>query len=119
MPKLMELYDEFHGKGVEFIAIHDDSVKSMEELRGIMSKLKDEHWNGRDLPFTVLLDGGGQTPITGSKLNARGATTAAYGITSFPTTLVVDRQGLLDGQIHAHETEVVRQRLNDLLKANP
>ena len=119
MPKLMGLYDEFHNKGVEFIAIHDDSLRSVEELRTQLNTLKLEHWNGRDLPFTALLDGGGPTPIPDSKLTGRGATTAAYGIQAFPTTLVIDQQGRLAGQLPLHEIDSGRRRLNELLQANP
>jgi beta-lactamase regulating signal transducer with metallopeptidase domain/thiol-disulfide isomerase/thioredoxin/protocatechuate 3,4-dioxygenase beta subunit len=119
MPKLMGLYDEFHNKGVEFIAIHDDSLRSVEELRTQLNTLKIEHWNGRDLPFTALLDGGGPTPIPDSKLTGRGATTAAYGIQAFPTTLVIDQQGRLAGQLPLHEIDSGRRRLNELLQASP
>jgi beta-lactamase regulating signal transducer with metallopeptidase domain/thiol-disulfide isomerase/thioredoxin/protocatechuate 3,4-dioxygenase beta subunit len=115
MPNLFELYDEFHDQGVEFIAIHDDSVASSEELRDIMAKLAADRWKGREIPFRVLLDGGGETLIPGSNLHARGATTTAYGITAFPTTLVIDQQGRVEGQIQIHDLGSARKKLNSLL----
>jgi peroxiredoxin len=116
MPNLMDLYHEFRDRGVEVVAIHDESVASVEELKTTIAKLQAEQWNGRELPFPVLLDGGGETPIPGSTLKARGATTAAYGITAFPTTLVIDRQGRIEGQINLHDLQSARQRLEDLLR---
>src|SRR5690606_38929166 len=98
MPNLMALYDDYHDRGVEVITIHDGSVATMTELNTTIGRLSEQHWKGRELPFPVLLDGGGETLIPGTDTKARGATTAAYGITAFPTTLVIDRQGRIDGQ---------------------
>lgn len=100
-----------------FLAIHDDSVASVEELRRIVAKLQAEQWNGRGLLFPVLLDGGGETLIPGSETKTRGATTAAYEITSFPTTLVLDRTGRVHGQISVHDLDAARRTLNELLSA--
>jgi len=68
-------------------------------------------WGGRDLPFLVALDGGGPTPIAGSDRTAKGATTAAYGITGFPTTILIDRKGKLAGKFNAsHEPHIRKLR---------
>ena len=116
MPNLMDLYDDFHDRGVEVITIHDDSVATMTELKAKIDRLSEQHWKGRAIPFPVLLDGGGEKRIPGTETKARGATTAAYGITAFPTTLVIDRQGRIDGQINLHDPPSVRQRLEKLLR---
>lgn len=100
MPALMALHDEFNEKGLEIIALHDDSVASMTELESKLAELRERAWEGRALPFRIALDGGGETLIEGTDINARGATTAAYGIRSFPTTLLIDRDGKLAGEIH-------------------
>ena len=65
-------------------------------------------WGGRDLPFLVALDGGGETRIRGMIQTARGATTAAYGVTSFPTTLLVGRDGTLLGPVDTRDLDAAR-----------
>jgi beta-lactamase regulating signal transducer with metallopeptidase domain/thiol-disulfide isomerase/thioredoxin len=116
MPNLMRLHDEFAPQGVEFIALHDDSVNSPAELKEQIDRLAREKWEGRSLPFTVVLDGGGLTAIPGSKLSARGATTAAYGITAFPTTVLIGRDGKIAGTIAPHDLEASRAKIQALTK---
>jgi thiol-disulfide isomerase/thioredoxin len=93
MPDLMSLYDELHAKGLEIVAVHDDSVESIAAMDEALAKVRDKFWKDRTLPFRIALDGGGPTPVPGSGLSCRGATTAEYGITSFPTTILIDREG--------------------------
>lgn len=95
MPELMKLHDQLHDKGLVIIAIHDDSVGSIAEMDRKLAATRQKLWGGRDLPFLVALDGGGPTRIVHSAASHPGATTAAYGIQSFPTTLLVGRNGTL------------------------
>jgi thiol-disulfide isomerase/thioredoxin len=80
MPALVALHDEFADRGLVVIAVHDKSVKSIAELDEKIAPVRQRRWFGRDLPFLVALDG-------------EGATTAAFGITMFPTSLLIDRDG--------------------------
>ena len=80
MPALMALHDQFADKGVVVIAVHDGSVKSIAEMDERIAAVRARQWFGRDLPFLVALDGAG-------------ASTTAYGIASFPTSLLIDRDG--------------------------
>ena len=95
----MKLYDEFHDKGLVIVAVHDDSVGSIAEMDQKLQSIRARYWKGRDLPFVVALDGGGETRIVHSAGTTRGATTAAYGIRSFPTTLLIGRDGTLIGYV--------------------
>ncbi len=107
MPQLMALHDTLGDKGLVIVAVHDDSVASITEMDSRLERTRKEYWDDRDLPFLVALDGGGDTAITGMDVTARGATTAAYGITSFPTTVLIGRQGEVIGKINAHNAEEV------------
>ena len=90
----MKLHDKYADKGLVIIAVHDDSVASIEEMDQKLVSAKQRYWSGRDLPFLVALDGGGLTPIPGAAdRKAKGATTAAYGIDSFPTRILIDKPG--------------------------
>ena len=65
------------------VAIHDKSVKDWKELD---EKLREkgiiQRWEGKTLPFPVLLDPTGET-------------TKAYGIQFFPTVILIDPEGKL------------------------
>ena len=76
----MALHDQFADQGLVVIAVHDGSVKSIAEMDERIATARQRQWFGRDLPFLVALDGDG-------------ATTAAFGITTFPTSLLIDRDG--------------------------
>ena len=69
---------------------------------------------GRDLPFRVALDGGGKCRIRHSAQCDDGATTAEYGITRYPTTLLVDRAGTLVGEADPRDPDL-RDRIQRLL----
>lgn len=121
MPNLTELHDAFGDRGLVIIAIHDDSVESIEELDKKLTKARNELWFGRDLPFLIALDGGGPTKIEGTNLTARGATTAAYGITNFPTTVLIDQEGKVVERFNIHNLQKAKDKLGKLLgvKAKP
>ncbi|MGA2914745.1 MAG: TlpA disulfide reductase family protein [Sedimentisphaerales bacterium] len=93
MPNLIDLHEKYHDKGLVIIAIHTDSMSSVEELEKEIKKLSKENWNGREMPFAVALDGGGKYKVEGARPTVLGATTAAYGINSFPTTVLIDKKG--------------------------
>jgi hypothetical protein len=109
MPNLMKLHDEFKDKGLVIIAVHDDSADSIQDMEKKLETVRHEAWAGwgeRDLPFLVALDGGGPTRIKYSSATARGATTAAYGIHSFPTTIAIGRDGRVVGEISVRDPDI-------------
>ncbi|MHB8523488.1 MAG: TlpA family protein disulfide reductase [Limisphaerales bacterium] len=87
MPELIALYEDHAGQRDRFevFAIHDPSVKSFAELDKKLAGIKRQYWQGKDLPFPILLDGAGTT----AKL---------YGIHSWPTGLLIDPSGRLVGE---------------------
>ncbi|HEY8747527.1 MAG TPA: TlpA disulfide reductase family protein, partial [Tepidisphaeraceae bacterium] len=107
MPYLMKLRDKYKDKGLVIIAIHDDSVPSIAEMDRRLDERRQKFWAGRELPFLIALDGGGETRIRYSAFTARGATTAAYGITSFPTTLLIGRDGKVIESINVHDDSAI------------
>ncbi|HEV7279670.1 MAG TPA: carboxypeptidase regulatory-like domain-containing protein [Pirellulaceae bacterium] len=111
MPNLIDLQNEYRARGVEVVALHDASVDSVEELDEIVAGLVKDQWNGRELPFPVLLDGADPAmPGAGQGVNV-----AAYGIAAFPTTIVIDRRGNVVGPIYVHDLKVARERLDAVL----
>jgi len=87
LPELIALYEDHADQRDKFevIAIHDKRVKSFDELDQKLPKIKERFWQGKDLPFPVLLDATGQTEET-------------YGIHAYPTGLLIDPDGKLVGE---------------------
>jgi thiol-disulfide isomerase/thioredoxin len=93
IPELIKLHEKYHDKGLVIVGIHDDSMNSVKDLKKEIEKLSKERWDGRKIPYAIALDGGGRCKIEGTQLTTSGATTAAYGINSFPTMVLIDKQG--------------------------
>jgi thiol-disulfide isomerase/thioredoxin len=111
MPKLIDLHEKYHDKGLVIIGIHDDSVESIKNLETKIEQLCTSRWNGKKIPFAVALDGGGKREIEGTGQTARGATTAAYGITAFPTGVLIDKRGKVVGEFHPSANNVLLEKL--------
>jgi thiol-disulfide isomerase/thioredoxin len=95
--QLAELIDfcELHAASrdqFEIIAFHDSSVPTLSEMDGQVAGTKETLWDGRDLPFPILLDDNRQTQN-------------AYGIKAWPTTVLIDPEGKLVGQASHRELE--------------
>jgi hypothetical protein len=94
LPTLIALYEDHADQRDQFeaFAVHDQTVKSFAELDKKLSEIKKRHWQGKDLPFPVLLDASGKT----EKL---------YGISAHPTGLLIDPEGKLVGEASAADLE--------------
>ncbi len=115
MPHLMIISKAFPENNLTAIAVHDDSVTSLEEMDRKLRDIKNRIWMGNDIEFPIALDGGGETRIEGSDNSVKGATTAAYGIQNFPTTILIGPDGNVRGQFHAPSLEEKIRGLEKLL----
>jgi len=97
IPKLIDLHEKYSDRGLVIIAVHDDSHRSVRALKQKLGELSGKYWDGRRIPFAIALDGGGRCKVEGTYRTASGATTAAYGISAFPTMVLIDRQGRVVG----------------------
>jgi hypothetical protein len=91
---LIALYENHaeHRDQFAVFAIHDHRAKSFADLDKKLVNVKKEYWQGKDLPFPVLLD-------------ATGETEKRYGIEGFPTGLLIDPEGRFVGLADAAELE--------------
>jgi hypothetical protein len=101
LPELIALYEDHaeHRDKFEVFAIHDESVKSFDELDKKLTSIRKQYWQGKDLPFPVLLDAAEKT----EKL---------YGIRAWPTGLLIDPSGKLVGEAGVSELEAKLPRLS-------
>jgi hypothetical protein len=80
--RFIKLYEKHEALRDRFVllAFHDNRAKTFEELDPKMTRLSEKRWEGKTLPFPILLD-------------STGATVKAYGISSFPTYVLIDPDG--------------------------
>ncbi len=84
LPRLMEFYEKHKADRDRFevLTFHDATAKSFAELDKKLKPIIEKTWQGKRLPFPILLD-------------ASGATVKRYGIQGFPTILLIDPEGRL------------------------
>jgi thiol-disulfide isomerase/thioredoxin len=116
MPNLMKIYDAYPPEDVVIIAVHDGTLKSLEEMRHRTESAKKETWKGRELPFHIALAGGGATKIEGTDDTANCQAVADYGIIGFPTTLLIDRDGVVVTRLDAWDLDGAKKRIGELLR---
>jgi len=118
MPLLMELHDKYHANGLEIVAIHDEGV-TKKELDRRCRKLAKGQWGGRELPFRRAIDSGRRTHIPGfpKRFILRGHMQAMYGILAFPTSILIDKGGLVVGTFEVRNgPKWVAKQLEPLLR---
>jgi thiol-disulfide isomerase/thioredoxin len=92
LAELIDFYDDHRAERDKFeiLAFHDGTVKDFSEMDAKTERTRKTLWRGRDLPFPILLD---------AQRGGLGATITAYDIHSFPTTILIDPEGKLVGQV--------------------
>jgi thiol-disulfide isomerase/thioredoxin len=82
LPRLMEFYERNrqYREQFEIVAFHDAKAKNFSELDRRLEPIISNVWNGKTLPFPILLD-------------STGTTIKNFGINIFPTTILIDPEG--------------------------
>jgi thiol-disulfide isomerase/thioredoxin len=102
MPDVFKLYDKYHDLGLEIVGIHIDlgndekePIDSADKLDEKLSTIRKNVWKGRDVPYPVALITAKTVPFgpAGLAREARCQVSADYGVTSYPTLILVDRAG--------------------------
>ena len=96
LPRLSRLYRRYEKKRERFevIAFHDTTVQTFDELDPLLEKIAEDLWNGEPLPFPILLDSTGET-------------IKRYGITSYPTLVLIDPEGRIVPESSESEFEKI------------
>jgi thiol-disulfide isomerase/thioredoxin len=112
MPKLFDLHDKYHGRGLVIIGVHADAryadeppVNSPGELDNLMAERRNALWQGRDFPFPVAMIPSEIMQHRGGKIENRAMSAAAerYGVWSYPSYVLIDRQGKVAGQFRVDD----------------
>ncbi|MEP0847246.1 MAG: hypothetical protein HRF50_10570 [Phycisphaerae bacterium] len=82
LPRLIKFYDDNAAlrEKFELVAVHDRRAKTLDEVDEKTAKVREEKWGGKNIGFPSLLDGGDVSVPT-------------WGISFFPTTVLIDPQG--------------------------
>jgi peroxiredoxin len=104
VPAIVEVYDKLKKAGLAVVGVEVDvdrdkkPIDSAQKLDETLAKVKTEAWGGRDLPFPVAIVPPNPTPL-GEKFTAPqfadSPVSADYGVTQYPTVLLIDRHGVL------------------------
>ncbi len=99
---LYEKYATIQDK-FEVLAFHDATVKTFEELDEKLEPIIKERWDGKALPFPILLD-----PTR--------ATLKAFGISAYPTNILIDPEGKI---VKGNAEKNLEKRLEELAPPEP
>ena len=82
LPAVMDLWDDHADSRDQFavLTVHGQGADDLDDLDRQLAPLARDAWNGRALPFPILLDDGGQT-------------CAEFEVESLPTTVVIRPDG--------------------------
>jgi thiol-disulfide isomerase/thioredoxin len=106
MPELFALHDKYHDQGLVIVGVHIDAdageepVDSVETLDRQLTTIRQDIWNGRDVPYPVALALNHPQPFhIETERPARTAVAADYGVWFYPTWILIDRQGRVVGPL--------------------
>lgn len=95
--KLYENHDSLRDR-FEVLAFHDATVKDFAELDERLKLVSEKRWDGKSLPFPILLD-------------STGATVKTFGIRAYPTNVLIDPEGRV---VKGNPEENLKRKLEEL-----
>jgi len=110
LPRLVELHEDFENAGLVIIALYN--CESMEQLEQRFKESFDKFGGEPDLPFRIAVDGGKGRPIEGADRIIPGATYATYDISSYNTTILIDRKGKIVEKVNLYN---IKKKLEVIL----
>ena len=116
MPHLVELNRKFAGRPLVILALHDQSVQSRAAYDRRITTVRERVWDGRDLPFRVLLDRPDPNNQEGSTGEGNGTTIQRYRVTGFPSLFLIDRDGTMIGRVDPFNHDRLDSLVRDLVE---
>lgn len=88
-PDLVKLRDKYEAQGLVVLAIHDDSVKTLEKMNEKMEPVLRTVFGGNHPKLPMALDSPGEKNVFNS-----------YGIYAIPAVMLIDQQGRVVRRYH-------------------
>jgi len=88
-PDLVKLRDNYGPRGLVVLAVHDASLKTLDEMNGKMGPVLQRVFDGAPPKFPMALDGQGEKSVF-----------AAYGIAAVPAVILIDQRGRVFRRYH-------------------
>jgi thiol-disulfide isomerase/thioredoxin len=94
LPQLMDIYDDHADERDKYIilTVHAPDTKTFAELDERVKPVVRDTWDGRMMPFPILLDADSKIQET-------------FGVSHWPTTLLFDPDGKLVGEVQPEQLE--------------
>jgi uncharacterized protein (TIGR03067 family) len=119
MPVVIELHEKYHDKGLVIVGIHMDSggdVTTAAQLDEKIAGYRKKLWKGKDLPFSNALTSAREEGEGEGEARTRRGPVGQYGVSSWPTTVLIDRDGKVVGRFGARDIKSASERIEKLLK---
>jgi thiol-disulfide isomerase/thioredoxin len=88
-PDLVKLRDTYGRQGLVVLAVHDNSLSTMDEVNGKMEPVLHRVFDGNPPKLPIALDGTGEQSVFD-----------AYGIYAVPAVILIDQQGRVVRRYH-------------------
>src|SRR5262245_8463417 len=88
-PDLVKLGQKYGPRGLVVLAVHDASLKTLDEMNGKMGPVLRRVFDGAPPKFPMALDGQGEKSVF-----------AAYGIEAVPAVILIDQRGRVFRRYH-------------------
>ena len=109
MPRLMDIAEQFKNKPIRWIAVHNPSLSTLEELDEEIAKLEKDSWK-RTMRFKAVLD------IPEKPGDRTGVTAKRFGVREWPTIVIVGKDGTVVGPA---TKQTLVAKLKDILTTSP
>lgn len=103
-PDLQKLRQEYEQKGLVVLAIHDASLKTLDEMNAKMDPVLRDVFDGNPPKIPMALDGAGENSVFG-----------AYGIYAVPAVVLIDERGRVVRRYHHAGTPELAADLQAML----
>ncbi len=107
MAAWMEVHQRFGARGLTVIVVKPPHAESIEKEQVYFERVSRESWEGRPLPFRVLVDKREPNVIPGTRIKTGGATHSAYrvmqarrGYLTNAVALLIGPDGMIEQQIN-------------------
>lgn len=111
LPQMFAIQEEYRDKPLAIIGVHVDDEDTVTSAKQLFEKLKyyrENVWKGKDITFPVALTVPQKTLFAaGVAKEARALVCVDYGVWMYPTTILIDKSGIVVGMFDAADAKDV------------